>query len=91
MSYVFNVYLPILTVAHNALFLVSTPPIAFLPSSCTIYVGIAYYPLFPPLYSRAIFTRYTCLWAWIVSKHLPVASDAVCSFPFIAVHSIISL
>jgi hypothetical protein len=43
--YIFNVYLLILTPAYNALFLVPASRIPFLSSSCSIYFGIAYYPL----------------------------------------------
>lgn len=43
--YIFNVYLLILTPAYNALFLVPTSRIPFLSSSCSIYIGIACYPL----------------------------------------------
>jgi hypothetical protein len=83
--YIFNVYLLILTPAYNALFLIpaSHIPFPFLSSSCSIYLGIAYYPFI--LVQISLFRR------GLLSKHYPAANDAARSPTFIVLHPIMTL
>jgi len=81
--YIINVYLLILTPAYNALFLIPASRIPFLSSSCSIYLGIAYYPFI--LVQISLFRR------GLLSKHYPAANDAARSLTFIVLHAITTL
>jgi len=76
------VYLLILTPAYNTLSW--SPPLAsHSSSSCSIYPGIAYYPL--------ILVQFSPFRRGLLCKHYPAANDAACSLTFIVLHSIMTL